>query len=640
LVVVAEIRRQYRLIAVQIVEETSVAPPRMTGVAGALQKAEQWLGSTVAAAAALLVVAEIIVLFTGVSARYFFQRPLIWSDELAGILFLWLAMLGSVVAFQRGEHMRMTAFVGMVSPRTRAFFDVLAIAAPLAFLVLVLQPAVEFASDESFVSTPALDISSLWRAAALPVGLGLMLLIALLKLLSFGNWRLAASAVGVVAVIGAALYALSPLLIPLGNLNLLIFFVGLVAVMVFAAVPIAFAFGLATFAYITLTTSTPSTVVIGRMDEGMSHLILLSVPLFVFLGLLIEMTGMARAMVAFLASLLGHVRGGLQYVLVAAMYLVSGISGAKAADMAAVAPVLFPEMVKRGAKPGDLVALLSATGAQTETIPPSLVLITVGSVTGVSIAALFTGGLLPGLVLAVMLCIVVWQRYRKEDLSHVKRSTWGEVGWAFLIALPAVALPFVIRAAVVGGVATATEVSTIGIVYSALAGLLIYRKFEWKRLYPMLTETAALSGAILLIIGAATGMAWALTQSGFSTELARFMTGLPGGAPMFLVVTIVAFIVLGSVLEGIPAIVLFGPLLFPIAKQVGVHEVHYAMVVILAMGIGLFAPPFGVGYYAACAISRIHPDEGIKPMLGYMLALLIGTIVIAAVPWFSIGLLH
>jgi len=623
-----------------LVEETSVALPRMTGVAGAVQKAEQWLGSTVAAAAALLVVTEIIVLFSGVSARYFLQKPLIWSDELAGILFLWLAMLGAVTAFQRGEHMRMTAIVGQISPRRRAFFDVLAIAAPLAFLVLVIHPAYEFASDEAFVSTPALDISNLWRAAALPVGLGLMLVVALLRLLSFGNWRLGASAIGVVAVVGAALYSLSPALVPLGNLNLLIFFVVLVAIMVFAAVPIAFAFGLATLAYITLTTSTPATVVIGRMDEGMSHLILLSVPLFVFLGLLIEMTGMARAMVGFLASLLGHVRGGLQYVLVAAMYLVSGISGAKAADMAAVAPVLFPEMVKRRAKPGDLVALLSATGAQTETIPPSLVLITIGSVTGVSIAALFTGGLLPGLVLAVLLCAVVWRRYRNEDLSHVKRASWGEVGSTFLVAVPAIALPFVIRAAVVGGVATATEVSTIGIVYSALAGLLIYRNFDWRRLYPMLTETAALSGAILLIIGAATGMAWALTQSGFSTSLASFMTGLPGGAPMFLAVTIVAFIILGSVLEGIPAIVLFGPLLFPIARQVGVHEVHYAMVVILAMGIGLFAPPFGVGYYAACAISRIHPDEGIKPMLGYMLALLIGTIVIAVVPWISIGLLH
>jgi tripartite ATP-independent transporter DctM subunit len=620
-------------------EETSVAPPRRTGAARALQRTEQLVGSIVAAVAALLVIAEIIVLFSGVSARYLFQKPLIWSDELAGILFLWLAMLGAVVAFERGEHMRMTAIVGMVRPRTRAFFEVLSVAAPLAFLALVLHPAYEFASDEMFITTPALDISNLWRAAALPVGLGLMLLVAFLRLVSFGDWRLTGGAVALVLVGSAILYFLSPTLIPLGNLNLLIFFVVLVAIMVFAAVPIAFAFGLATFAYITLTTSTPTTVVIGRMDEGMSHLILLSVPLFVFLGLLIEMTGMARAMVGFLASLLGHVRGGLQYVLVAAMYLVSGISGAKAADMAAVAPVLFPEMVKRGAKPGDLVALLSATGAQTETIPPSLVLITIGSVTGVSIAALFTGGLLPGLVLAVMLCAVVWRRYRNEDLSHVKRAKWTEVGSTFIVALPAIALPFVIRAAVVGGVATATEVSTIGIVYSVLAGLLIYRKFDWRRLYPMLTETAALSGAILLIIGAATGMAWALTQSGFSTSLAAFMTGLPGGAPMFLAVTIVAFIVLGSVLEGIPAIVLFGPLLFPIAKQVGVHEVHYAMVVILAMGIGLFAPPFGVGYYAACAISRIHPDEGIKPMAGYMLALLIGTIVIAAVPWISIGFL-
>jgi tripartite ATP-independent transporter DctM subunit len=623
----------------QIAEDINPAALPGARPTGALRAIERFLASLVGIVAAILVVSEIVVLFAGVFSRYVLHKPLIWTDELAGILFLWLAMLGAVLAFQRAEHMRMTAVIGMLKPRTRAFLDVLAIAAPLAFLILVLDPAYEFASDESFVTTAALEISNLWRAAALPTGLGLMTLFALLRLVSVGDWRLITGAVACVLAVGGALYLLSPVLIPLGNINLLIFFVGLVAIMVFAAVPIAFAFGLATFAYIVLTTSTPATVVVGRMDEGMSHLILLSVPLFVFLGLLIEMTGMARAMVGFLASLLGHARGGLQYVLVAAMYLVSGISGAKAADMAAVAPVLFPEMIKRGAKPGDLVALLSATGAQTETIPPSLVLITIGSVTGVSIAALFTGGLLPGLVLAVMLCAVVWRRYRNDDLSHVKRATSREIGRSLLVALPAIALPFVIRAAVVGGVATATEVSTIGIVYSVLVGLLIYRTFDWRRLYPMLIETASLSGAILLIIGAATGMAWALTQSGFSTSLATMMTGLPGGAPMFLAVTIVAFIILGSVLEGIPAIVLFGPLLFPIAKQVGVHEVHYAMVVILAMGIGLFAPPFGVGYYAACAISRIHPDEGIKPMLGYILALLIGTILIAAVPWFSIGLL-
>jgi TRAP-type C4-dicarboxylate transport system permease large subunit len=155
----------------------------------------------------------------------------------------------------------------------------------------------------------------------------------------------------------------------------------------------------------------------------------------------------------------------------------------------------------------------------------------------------------------------------------------------------------------------------------------------------MLVSTACLSGAILLIIGTATGMAWGLTQSGFSRSLAAAMTGLPGGAFTFMAASIAAFVVLGSVLEGIPAIVLFGPLLFPIARAVGIHEVHYAMVVILAMGIGLFAPPFGVGYYAACAIGRVEPAEGMRPIWGYMLALVIGTIVVAAVPWISIGFL-
>ncbi len=622
------------------IDGTNIALPEPAfGWRKAIVGLNRALKPIVAVPAALLVVAEVIVLFVGIISRYVLHAPIVWSDELAGILFLWLAMLGSVVAFQRAEHMRMTAIIGMIRPEGRLFLDVFATAASLAFLLLVIHPAYEFAADEVFVTTPALGIVNTWRAAALPVGIGLMLIVATLRLAATANVKHLVAAVAAVGVLVAILALLAPVLKPLGNLNLLIFFVFIVGAMVFAAVPIAFAFGLATVGYITLTTSTPDVVVIGRMDEGMSHLILLAVPLFVFLGLLIEMTGMARAMVGFLASLLGHVRGGLHYVLVGAMYLVSGISGSKAADMAAVAPVLFPEMTKRGAKPGDLVALLAATGAQTETIPPSLVLITIGSVTGVSIAALFTGGLLPAIVLAIGLCAVVWWRYRGEDLSHVQRATRREIGRAFLIAIPAIALPFVIRAAVVEGVATATEVSTIGIVYSILAGLLIYRQFDWRRLYPMLVETAALSGAILFIIGAATGMAWALTQSGFSASLAKFMTSLPGGVPVFLVVTIIAFVILGSVLEGIPAIVLFGPLLFPIARQVGVHEVHYAMVVVLAMGIGLFAPPFGVGYYAACAISRIHPDEGMGPIVGYIVALLIGTLVVAAVPWISIGFL-
>lgn len=601
--------------------------------------AHNFLGQLLGIPVALLVAAEIAVLLAGVVARYVFQSPLIWSDELASILFLWLAMLGSAVAFYRGDHMRMTAMVGKVSPEKRAFLDMIATVSALAFLLLILPYAFEYAVEETMIRTPALDIQNSWRVAAMATGFGAMALLAILRIAQTGKVKHVIQSIGIISGLILLMVLLQPLWRQLGNANLIVFFVGVVAAAVFSGVPIAFAFGLATLGYVMLTTATPVLIVVGRMDEGVSHLILLSVPLFVFLGLLIEMTGMAKAMVAFLASLLGHVRGGLHYVLVGAMYLVSGISGSKAADMAAVAPVLFPEMKRRGAKEGDLVALLSATGAQTETIPPSIVLITIGSVTGVSIAALFTGGLLPGLVLALTLVAVVWARYRDEDLSGVRRASGYEIGRAFIVALPAIALPFIIRAAVVGGVATATEVSTIGIVYGALAGLLIYRQFDWRRIYPMLVDTASLSGSILLIIGAATAMAWGLTQSGFSRTLSEVMRALPGGANTFMAVSVIAFIVLGSVLEGIPAIVLFGPLLFPIARAVGIHEVHYAMVVILSMGIGLFAPPFGVGYYAACAIGRVNPDEGIRPIGAYLLALFVGLVVVAVVPWISIGFL-
>src|SRR5438094_1190128 len=411
-------------------------PPRRSRLASI----EHALGMLVEIPAALLVVAEIVILFAGVVARYGLHRPLIWSDELASILFLWLAMLGAAVAFRRAEHMRMTAVVANARPMMRAYLDLVATCAALAFLLLIAWPAYEYAYEESFITTPALQISNVWRAAALPAGIGLMVLFALLRLARAGDIRTVLGAVLSVGLLIGVFWLAQPWLRPLGNLNLIIFFVGVAGFCVFAGVPIAFGFGLATFGYLALTTRTPLMVLVGRMDEGMSHLIL-PVPLFVFLGLLIEMTGMARAMVAFLASLLGHVRGGLHYVLVGAMYLVSGISGSKAADMAAVAPVLFPEMKLRGARPGDLVALLAATGAQTETIPPSLVLITIGSVTGVSIAALFTGGLLPGIVLAITLCMLVWWRYRHEDMSHVRRAKASEIGKTFVIALPALRPP-------------------------------------------------------------------------------------------------------------------------------------------------------------------------------------------------------
>ena len=288
---------------------------------------------------------------------------------------------------------------------------------------------------------------------------------------------------GCLALIALALVAfggwsLRPVFEQIGNYSLLIFFVAGVAILVALALPIAFAFGLATLGYLAFTTDDPLTVVIGRMDEGMSHLLLLGVPMFVLVGAFIQTTVMARAMIDFLAAILGQLRGGLSYVLLAAMYLVSGISGSKAADMAAVAPALFRDDEARLPIPGSWWPC-SPRPEQCRRLEAaeSLVLITVGSVTGISIWALFQGGLLPAPVLALMLCIVSFLRSTPSEKEAVAiRPKWGEIVRLFFIALPALALPFLIRGFVIWGIATATEVSTVAIVYVALAGLLIYRR--------------------------------------------------------------------------------------------------------------------------------------------------------------------
>src|SRR6195256_939356 len=207
--------------------EVASGPPRRRSLAASL---DTWLGMLVEIPAALLVVAEIVILFAGVVARYGLHRPLIWSDELASILFLWRAMLGAAVAFRRAEHMRMTAVVASAKPATRAYLDVVATCAALAFLLLIAWPACEYAYEESFITTPALQIPNIWRAAALPAGICLMALFAFLRLARAGNVRTLLGAVLSVALLIAVFWLVQPLLRPPGHVNPGLFFFGVAGV--------------------------------------------------------------------------------------------------------------------------------------------------------------------------------------------------------------------------------------------------------------------------------------------------------------------------------------------------------------------------------------------------------------------------
>ncbi|PST24204.1 hypothetical protein C7U60_09835 [Mesorhizobium plurifarium] len=593
----------------------------------------------VEALSAVLLLAIIAMLLSGVVFRYGLSRPIVWIDEAASIAFLWLAMFGSAIAIDRCEHLRLTILLNALGERTRQFTETLGMVVIMAFLLALLPAAYTYAAGEMDITSSALNIPAGYRAAAIAVGMVLMLLLAAGQLLRTAKPFDVAVAVAFVLAVALALWLLSPVLVSFGNGNILIFLVGGAAVCLAMGVPIAFCFGIATLLFLAFTTSMPLVVMIGRMDEGMSSLILLSVPVFVLLGCILDATGMGKAIVDFLASMLGHVKAGMSYVLLGSLFLVSGISGSKVSDMATVAPALFPEMKRRGHKPKEMIALLATGAAMADTVPPSIVLIVLGSVAGVSIAALFTSGFAIALVLLVALAALARIKAARENVDGVKRPSLKRIGSTALIAAPALVLPFIIRSAVASGAATATEVSTIAVVYAFLIGTVLYGGIGVRRTYRMLVETAAMSGAILLILGTAAAMAWALTQTGFAFELTDMMSGLPGGWFTFMLVSIALFMLLGCVLEGLPAIVLLAPIMFPIARAMGIHDVHYSMVIVTAMNVGLMAPPIGIGFYIACKIGNVSPDEAMGAIWPYIGAMVLGLLLIAAVPWFSLALL-
>ena len=591
------------------------------------------------AIAAMLMLGIVLLLLAGVASRYLFNLPVIWIDEVCSLSFIWVAMLGSAMALDRNEHLRLTLFVNLFSERGRNFIDAFALVVVAAVLVSLLPHAVEYTMDEWFITTPALGIPNSFRVAAIPFGIVLMLVLVARYALCSANLRQLLVALVVVGAITGLLWHFSPQLVRAGNSKLLLFLVLFVSVSLACGVPIAFCFAIGTISYLAFGTTAPLSVVIGRMDEGMSSIILLSVPVFLLLGCILDATGMGKAIVDFLASWLGHIRAGMSYVLLGSLFVVSGISGSKVSDMATVAPALFPEMKRRGNKPREMIALLATGAAMADTVPPSIVLIVLGSVAGVSIAALFTSGFAIAMVLLLGLAILARWKARHEDMSGVQRPSLRLIGRTALIAAPALVLPFLIRSTVSGGVATATEVSTIAVLYAAFVGVVLYGGISLKKAYGMLVETAALTGSILLILGTASAMAWAITQAGIARDITQFMASMPGGYIVFMILSIVVFLILGCVLEGLPAIVLMAPLMFPIAKNLGINDIHYAMTIVTAMNIGLMTPPVGIGFYLACRIGNVSPDEAIGAIWSYLLALMAGLAVIAAVPWFSVAFL-
>jgi tripartite ATP-independent transporter DctM subunit len=430
---------------------------------------------------------------------------------------------------------------------------------------------------------------------------------------------------------------LSPNSVPSSNtLMLLGFFLTL-----FGGLPIGFALALAALIFIWVEGTLPGVIFAQQMARGIDNFVLLAIPFFILVGYLMEANGMSVRLIELLQRAVGRMRGGLNVVMVMSMVLFSGISGSKMADVAAVGSVLIPAARRSRQNPGSAVALLAASAVMAETIPPCINLIILGFVANLSIGGLFVAGILPAGLMAlalIALCIILGKRPAAVEEIEPKIPVTGL--WSGAIA--SFGLIFMIFFGFKSGFATATEISAFAAVYAIVIGSIVFRELSFKTAMHSFVQSATRSGLVLFIVAAAQSLAFILTLQQVPHMVGDLMLSLSGshGVWLFMLLSIVVLIVMGSVLEGAAALIIFGPLLLPVAVKLGIDPLHFGVVLVISMGLGLFAPPLGLGLYGACLIGNVPIEQTIKPIMGYLGLLLLCLLVIAFVPAISTTLPH
>jgi tripartite ATP-independent transporter DctM subunit len=596
--------------------------PRVQGVVEAL-------------AAAVLAI-DVLVVFTSVIFRYFLHDPLEWSEEVARALMVTLVFIGAAAALGRSRHVGMDYIRGILPASWQPFFmrgcDWI-----IAIVALGLTWTSFLLLQESTAQTTPTGLPQAIFVTPVLVGSALLALFALAHALERFDRRAAVSG-GVVAVALGVVFALctwAPAMAPSPISVMLLSFVFCLA----AGVPISFALCFGALLFFLLEPRLPIVIYAQQIASGVDHFVLLAVPFFILAGLIMEVNGMSSRLIELLLRWFGRLRGGLNLIMVIAMAFFSGISGSKLADVAAVGGILLPAVRKTRQDVNEATGLLAATAIMAETIPPCVNMIILGFVASLSIGGLFLAGIVPAVIMATALAVVAVWRGKKVDVSQVfdhPRPMLKLIGGA----LVGVIMIVMIGKGVVSGVATSTEISAFAVIYAVVVGYLAFRELTWRSLYTLFVNSATLAGMIMFIVAAAGGVGYSLTFEQIPHALAEVMISLAHtyGTWLFMVIAVVALIVFGAVLEGAPALIIFGPLLTPIAVQLGYHPLHFGIILVIAMGIGLFSPPFGLGMYATCTIAQTRLQDVVLPYLRYVVVLLITLVFLIVFPALTIWL--
>jgi C4-dicarboxylate transporter DctM subunit len=407
-------------------------------------------------------------------------------------------------------------------------------------------------------------------------------------------------------------------------------------ILLILAVPVAFAVGMAGFLGLWWSGAYPLAIIIQQIFLTADSFVLLAIPLFVLAGALMETGGIAVRLVRFAQALVGWIRGGLAMAVVVAEYIFSGISGSTIADVSAIGATMIPPLTKAGYKPEEAVSVVSAASAMGILVPPCILMIIIGAIANVSVAALFAGGFIPALVMAIIIMVYIYLKARRGGMLPSQSLSLRELGRTFIDALIPLGMPIIIFGGILGGVFTPTEAAAIAVFYAAIVGLFIYREISWSALPGILINSAVMTATVCFLLGTAAVVAWILTVGQVPVLLVKIMRELSAGPTAFLLFSALLFIILGAVIEGPAAVVILLPTFLPVVKQFGIDLIHYSIVITAAVGIGLFLPPIGVGLFIACGIAKISMDRALGPMLPYVIFLCLGLLIVILLPWFTL----
>lgn len=398
-------------------------------------------------------------------------------------------------------------------------------------------------------------------------------------------------------------------------------------------IPIAFAMLTATAVAMLVEGSLPFALIAQRVGAGVENFTYLAIPLFILAGSIMEESGISTRLVGLARALVGHIRGGMGQVVIVSEIFFSGISGASLSDASAIGSLMYPTLRKSGYERGRAVALIAAACAMGILIPPCLTMVVLGALAGVSVGALFVAGFLPGLVMAFALMLLVYVQARRGLLPGGEpRVSWVDTWRAFRAAIIPLMLPVIIFGGILGGVFSPTEAASIAVLYAFVVAAFVYRELSAAAFYRILVQTATITGAIGLVLGAAAAFTSLLALSGIPAQVASAVTSLSRNPIVFLVAANLIFMLFGAILDGIPALLLFVPILMPVSNQLGIDPLHFTLVAVASLGIGLIIPPIGILLLVICSITQAPLGEVSRAMWPYLVILGVCLLFIIAVP--------